>query len=436
MRVSRTGVSNHRPFRRGQAAHLYRRQPYRKQSRCSPDRMARRKGDVVPDASTRSFLHGLSGGDGRAAKSDTEGEEWRAALTKKTAADYDRFPLSHAKKAIKAIEQTLRGHGGFAHYQLRFKLKDSPYCACDPAPHNIFCSLELDILHALEECYMLFMRGHADLEIEINSRVKRQNFPEIFENSFSSDRVFVLVLENYLLELGARRTEYSVELSVYKLPLTSVSAQGRGLHGLSTNPGLQLKHQVMGESKLLRNIRHEQDHEKGTNQHRAPIYQVQSPKTKELGIRGELLLPGPARGVVRSAGALTVRNPFRNRCQGVGQLRRMCPNTGFRDSEYNPTEVEDRRSQYAIKAYTKRMSCIRQGSKLHFRCNLTSKVIDTYKTCSRIVVKARAQRRQGAAGDRAPTRGWTACVSHIKALKTIMIIIVLNINLTQNSIQY
>ncbi|GBP73996.1 Retrovirus-related Pol polyprotein from type-1 retrotransposable element R1 3 [Eumeta japonica] len=143
----------------------------------------------------------------------------RVALTKKTAVDYDRFPLSHAKRVMRAaileewqeryaegntgkvtkcffprveqayrilkqlemtsqIAQTLTGYGGFAHYLFRFKLKDSPYCACDPAK-------EQDILHALEECCM-FMREGADLEIEINSRVKRQNFPEILENSTKS----------------------------------------------------------------------------------------------------------------------------------------------------------------------------------------------------------------------------------------------------------
>ncbi|GBP96905.1 Putative 115 kDa protein in type-1 retrotransposable element R1DM [Eumeta japonica] len=48
----------------------------------------------------------------------------RAALTKKTAADYDGFRC-----------RTRKG----------FKLKDSPYCACDPAKIQ-------DVLHVLEEC--------------------------------------------------------------------------------------------------------------------------------------------------------------------------------------------------------------------------------------------------------------------------------------------
>ncbi|GBP55696.1 Retrovirus-related Pol polyprotein from type-1 retrotransposable element R1 3 [Eumeta japonica] len=143
----------------------------------------------------------------------------RAAFTKKTAADHDRFPLSHAQRMIRAaslekrqelyaeestgeitkcsflrveqvcrvlkqfemtsqIAQTHTGHGRFAHYLFRFKLKDSPYCACDPVE-------EQDVLHALEECHM-FARERAYQQIEINSRVGRLIFAEILESSTSS----------------------------------------------------------------------------------------------------------------------------------------------------------------------------------------------------------------------------------------------------------
>ncbi|GBP38146.1 hypothetical protein EVAR_80430_1 [Eumeta japonica] len=103
----------------------------------------------------------------------------RATLTKKTAANYDRFPLSHAKRVIRALEmtspfaQTLTGYGGFAHYLFRFKLKNSPYCACDLAK-------EQDVLHALEECHML-ARERACLEIEIDSRIGRQKVYTILQ---------------------------------------------------------------------------------------------------------------------------------------------------------------------------------------------------------------------------------------------------------------
>ncbi|GBP62822.1 hypothetical protein EVAR_50652_1 [Eumeta japonica] len=74
-----------------------------------------------------------------------------SALNKKTAVNYDLFPLSYAKKVIRAIAsldvsreryaegsivqmtplmaQTPTGHGGFAQYLQRFEQKNSPYYA-------------------------------------------------------------------------------------------------------------------------------------------------------------------------------------------------------------------------------------------------------------------------------------------------------------------
>ncbi|GBP42346.1 hypothetical protein EVAR_29603_1 [Eumeta japonica] len=40
-----------------------------------PHRMAGRRGDMLLNATTRFLLHGISGGDGRVAKSDTESEK-------------------------------------------------------------------------------------------------------------------------------------------------------------------------------------------------------------------------------------------------------------------------------------------------------------------------------------------------------------------------
>ncbi|GBP92257.1 hypothetical protein EVAR_68218_1 [Eumeta japonica] len=69
--------------------------------------------------------------------------------------------------------RVLKGHGGFAHYLYRFKLKDSPYCACDPAK-------EEDGLHTFEECH-IFMRECEDLEIAIDRGGGTS--PEILESS-------------------------------------------------------------------------------------------------------------------------------------------------------------------------------------------------------------------------------------------------------------
>ncbi|GBP16851.1 Apolipophorins [Eumeta japonica] len=138
------------------------------------------RGDLVLDATTQFLLHGLSGGDGprcRAIRRVKKGKDGlvnvfgdsrahaeiarneradklarRVALTKKTAADYDKFPLS-------------------------FKLKDSPYCACDPTKIQ-------DVLYVFEEC-PIFLRHRVTLKAEIDFVVERRNFPEIMENGIN-----------------------------------------------------------------------------------------------------------------------------------------------------------------------------------------------------------------------------------------------------------
>ncbi|XP_046965842.1 uncharacterized protein LOC124534176 [Vanessa cardui] len=110
----------------------------------------------------------------------------KAALTKKTAPDYDKVPISYVrrqireetvkrwqlryessqtgsvtklflpdiKKANKLVRksvltpvdtQILTGYGGFTAYLHRFKIKDSPSCVCDP-------ECEETILHIILEC--------------------------------------------------------------------------------------------------------------------------------------------------------------------------------------------------------------------------------------------------------------------------------------------
>ncbi|GBP32085.1 Krueppel-like factor 11 [Eumeta japonica] len=54
------------------------------------------------------------------------------------------------------LVQTLTGHGGFAQYLNRFKLKDSPYCA-------YVTDKVQDVLHVLEEC-PIFAREHVETE--------------------------------------------------------------------------------------------------------------------------------------------------------------------------------------------------------------------------------------------------------------------------------
>ncbi|GBP60538.1 Retrovirus-related Pol polyprotein from type-1 retrotransposable element R1 3 [Eumeta japonica] len=144
------------------------------------------------------------------------------ALTKKTAVEYDRYPLLHAKKVIRAasleewqqryaegstgeitkrffprveqayrvlrdidmtyqVVQTLTGHGGFApQYLFRFRLRDSPHCACDPA-------IIQDVLHVLGDCDM-FLRERAALEAEIGIQISVRYFPEILNDARNRDK--------------------------------------------------------------------------------------------------------------------------------------------------------------------------------------------------------------------------------------------------------
>ncbi|GBO99006.1 Putative 115 kDa protein in type-1 retrotransposable element R1DM [Eumeta japonica] len=68
----------------------------------------------------------------------------------------------------------LTGHGGFAQYLNRFKLKDSPYCAC--APDKV-----QDVLHVLEEC-PIFGRERAETEAGTGVVVARHSFPALLDD--------------------------------------------------------------------------------------------------------------------------------------------------------------------------------------------------------------------------------------------------------------
>ncbi|GBP15238.1 UDP-glucuronosyltransferase 2B13 [Eumeta japonica] len=71
------------------------------------------------------------------------------------------------------VAQTLTEYGEFAQYLHRFKPKDSPYCAYNPAKIQ-------DVLHVLEE-FPMFFRDHVALETEIGVIFVTQNFPKIID---------------------------------------------------------------------------------------------------------------------------------------------------------------------------------------------------------------------------------------------------------------
>ncbi|GBP58516.1 hypothetical protein EVAR_33866_1 [Eumeta japonica] len=75
-----------------------------------------------------SGIEAKIGGDRRAAKSDTEDKKRRTAITKKTVADYDRFPLSYTKRMIRAASlkkwQERYAEGRTVHHQISLLVPD------------------------------------------------------------------------------------------------------------------------------------------------------------------------------------------------------------------------------------------------------------------------------------------------------------------------
>ncbi|GBP46674.1 Retrovirus-related Pol polyprotein from type-1 retrotransposable element R1 3 [Eumeta japonica] len=160
----------------------------------------------------------------------------RNAAFKKTTADYDRFSLSFAKKAIRAVSlevwqkryvegstseitkcfflrvkeayrilsgvgmtpflaQALTGHSGFAQYLHRFKLANSPYCACAPDKTQ-------DLLHVLEEC-PIFLKERAETEVGIGVRILRENFPDLL-NDYKNCKMFFTFCEGVVKKSGMK----------------------------------------------------------------------------------------------------------------------------------------------------------------------------------------------------------------------------------------
>ncbi|CAH2091712.1 unnamed protein product [Euphydryas editha] len=160
----------------------------------------------------------------------------KAALTKKSAPDYNKVPISYvrrqireetvrlwqdrynssqtgsvtkiflpdAKTACKLVRkvtltpvdtQILTGHGGFAAYLHRFHLKDSPSCVCDP-------NCEETVLHIVLECPR-FGKGRLDLEIKLQRKLDQPSLHTIMENE--ADRTSFLAFARHAVVIAARR---------------------------------------------------------------------------------------------------------------------------------------------------------------------------------------------------------------------------------------
>lgn len=143
-----------------------------------------------------------------------------AALSKKTAADYDKCPPSYVKRTLRLktmqewqkrymetetaevtklflpdvqqayrfvrctkpeykLTQMLTGHGGFASYLHRFKCKDSPACVCDP-------NKEESIVHLLTECPR-YATQRMDIEIKTQYKVTPRNLNDLLVGKNTKD---------------------------------------------------------------------------------------------------------------------------------------------------------------------------------------------------------------------------------------------------------
>ncbi|XP_046977642.1 uncharacterized protein LOC124543462 [Vanessa cardui] len=164
----------------------------------------------------------------------------KAALTKKTAPDYDRVPISYVKRRIReeTVEkwqarydssetgsvtkiflpdvkvakkvvrtskitpvdtQLLTGHGGFAAYLHRFKIKDSPSCVCDP-------ECEETIFHLILECPR-FGRDRLAFEMKTNITLNQSTLHTIMEKE--DLRTPFLTFARTAVQLAAKRNSSS-----------------------------------------------------------------------------------------------------------------------------------------------------------------------------------------------------------------------------------
>lgn len=142
----------------------------------------------------------------------------KRAAHKKTSANYDKFPVSYARRVIREntkhawakeylesvagknislflpdlplaysyamktnptplMTQVLTGHGGTAQYLHRFALRAAPGCICDP-------DVEESVLHVLTECPR-FDAMRLQLELRLDTPITRANLPMLLTGKSS-----------------------------------------------------------------------------------------------------------------------------------------------------------------------------------------------------------------------------------------------------------
>ncbi|GBP08427.1 hypothetical protein EVAR_77130_1 [Eumeta japonica] len=71
--------------------------------------------------------------------------EARVRLPHASVPEWNEYRVLGQIKMTSQVAQTLTGHRGFVQYLFRFKLRDSPYCACDPAKFQ-------NVLYVFKDC--------------------------------------------------------------------------------------------------------------------------------------------------------------------------------------------------------------------------------------------------------------------------------------------
>ncbi|CAK1545375.1 unnamed protein product [Leptosia nina] len=108
---------------------------------------------------------------------------WEEEYGVGTTASTTRFFLPTVASALKAMRevgldseltQALTGHGGFAAYLHRFKLKDDPTCICGEGDETV--------LHLLARC-PVHARDRAELEMRLDINLTENSLSEIFSSN-------------------------------------------------------------------------------------------------------------------------------------------------------------------------------------------------------------------------------------------------------------
>ncbi|XP_049871185.1 uncharacterized protein LOC126370390 [Pectinophora gossypiella] len=112
--------------------------------------------------------------------------QWDRRYQEGSTAETTKVFLPDAKIAYRFVRkarltptmvQVLTGHGGFADYLCRFKLRTEAGCFCDP-------DIKQDIWHIILDCPK-FGKRRFELEMQINLQLKKENLSTIlFDNSY------------------------------------------------------------------------------------------------------------------------------------------------------------------------------------------------------------------------------------------------------------